>query len=59
MISSKFTKSFRGTGDLVVFYDFQVIFRSFSDIEKNHQAAWANQVPEACLKSPDGVLIEF
>ena len=39
MISSKFPKSFRGAGDLVMFYDFFfVIFRGLSKkITKHHQ----------------------
>ena len=44
VISSKFPKSFRGAGDLVVFYDFFVIFRAFFQIE-NHQSPQSHQHP--------------
>ena len=39
-ISSKFRKSFRGAGDLMVFYDFQNY-----GFKKNHQAQPSHQQP--------------
>ena len=37
VISSKFPKSFRDAGDLVMFYDTFVVFGDFPDFSKIHQ----------------------
>ena len=49
VISSEFSKSFRGARDLVLFY---VFFTS-----EIHQGPLNSS--ETCLKSPDGILIKF
>ena len=47
MISSKFSKSFRGDRDLVVFYNFLGGFRDFQKLTKHHQAT---STPETLRK---------
>ena len=50
MISSKFPKSFRGSGDLVVFYDFLLWFFRVFQTFKNSPSATKSRAPLKSLR---------